>query len=46
MAYTRLKADEDIMDALVPLRKKMGAGERWGATSKKPVLETSFWGML
>ena len=27
VAYIRFKADKDIMDALVHLRKKMGAGE-------------------
>ena len=40
--YTRFEADKDIMDALVHLRKKRGAG---GTTSGKPVLETSLWGM-
>ena len=34
MAYTRFKADKDIMDALVHHRKKSGAGgsNRWRAT--------------
>ena len=46
MAYTRFKADEDIMDALVHPRKKMGAGG-WGeATAGEPVLTTLLWGML
>ena len=30
MAYTRFEADEDIMDALVGLRKKTGAGGNKG----------------
>ena len=36
MAYTRFKADKDIMDALVHLGKKKGAGG--GATAGEPVL--------
>ena len=38
VAYTHLKADKDIMDALVQLRKKMGGRGR--ATSGEPVLAT------
>ena len=30
VAYTRFEADEDIMDALVGLRKKTGEGENNG----------------
>ena len=46
VAYTRFKADKDIMDALVHLRKKRGAGERGEAIAGEPVLATPFWGML
>ena len=46
-AYTRSEADEDIMNALVHLRKKTKVGGgRTGSTSGGPVLETSLWGML
>ena len=45
-AYTRFKADKDIMDALVRLMKKTGTGGREGATSGEKVLATSLWGML
>ena len=45
-ASTRLKADKDIMDALVHPRKKRGAGG-WGeATAGEPVLVTRLSGML
>ena len=33
MAYTRFKVDDDIMDALVHLRKKRGVGGRGEATA-------------
>ena len=46
VAYTRFKADKDIMDALVHLRKKKEAWGRGGATAGEPVLETPLWGML
>ena len=46
MAYTRLKVDKDIMDALVHLNKKPGGKGRGGATTGDPVLETSLWAML
>ena len=39
----RIKADRDIMDALVHSRKKMGAG---GETSRESVLATSLRDML
>ena len=39
--YMRFKADKDIMDALVHLRKKTGAGGRGRVTSGEPVLSTS-----
>ena len=45
-AYTRFKADKDIMNALVYLRKKMGEGGRGKATAREPVLATPLWGML
>ena len=46
VAYTRFKADKDIMDVLVHLRKKGGAGG-WGeATAGEPVLVVPLWGML
>ena len=44
VVYTRFKAYKGMMDALVHLRKKTGAGERGGAVSGEPVLETSLWG--
>ena len=46
VAYTRFEADEDIMDALVGLRKKTGAGERGRTTAGEPTPATSLWGML
>ena len=46
VAYKRFKADKDVMNALVHLREKAGAGGRGGATSGDPVLATSLWGML
>ena len=45
-ASARFKANKGIMDALVHLRKKRGAGG-WGeATAGESVLATSLWGML
>ena len=46
VASTRFKADEGIMDALVHLRKKRGAGGRGEATVGESVLATPLWGML
>ena len=46
LASTRFKADKGIMDALVHLRKKRGAGGRGEATVKESVLATPLWGML
>ena len=46
VASTRFKADKGIMNALVHLRKKRGAGGRGEATAGEPVLATPFWGML
>ena len=46
VASTRFKADKDIMDALVHLRKKMWAGGRVEATVGESVLTTPLWGML
>ena len=46
MAYTRFKANKDIMDAMVYLRKKKGAEGRGEATDGEPVLATLLWGML
>ena len=46
VAYTRFKGDRDIMDALVHLRKKRGAGGRVEATVGEPVLATPLWGIL
>ena len=43
VASTRFKANKGIMDVLVYLRKKRGAGE---ATAGEPVLATPLWGML
>ena len=45
VASTRFKADEGIMDALVHLRKKRGAGGRGEATARESVLATPLWGM-
>ena len=49
MASARFEADKGIMDALVHLRKKRGAGGRGGrveATVRESVLATPLWGML
>ena len=46
VASTRFKADKGIMDALVHLRKKKGAGGRGEATAGESVLATLLWGML
>ena len=46
VAFTRFKADKGIMDALVYLRKKKGAGDRGEETSGESVLATPLWGML
>ena len=46
LASTRFKADKGIMDALVHLRKKRGAGGRGEATVGESVLATPFWDML
>ena len=46
MASTRSKADKDIMDDLVHLRKKREAGERGDATAGETVLATLLWGIL
>ena len=46
VASTRVKADKDIMDALIHLRKKRGAGGREEATAGESVLATPLWGML
>ena len=43
---TRFKTDRGIMDALVHLRKKRGAGGRGEATAGESVLATPLWGML
>ena len=43
---TRFKADKRIMDALVHLRKKRGAGGQGGASAGESVLATPLWGML
>ena len=46
VASTRFKADRGIMDALVHLRKKRGAGGRREATAGESALATPLWGML
>ena len=43
---TRFKADRGIMDALIHLRKKRGAGGRGEAIVGESVLVTLLWGML
>ena len=46
-ASTRFKADKGIMDALVHLRKKRGAGGRGETTVGESALATTpLWGML
>ena len=46
VASTRFKADKGIMEALVHLRKKRGAGGRGDATAGDSVLATTLWGMF
>ena len=46
LGSTRFKADKGIMDALVNLRKKRGAGGRGEATAGELVLVTPLWGMI
>ena len=46
LVSTRFKADKGIMDALVHLRKKRGAGGRGEAIVGESVLATPLWGML
>ena len=46
VASTCFKADKCIMDALVHLREKKGAGGRGEATAGESVLVTPLWGML
>ena len=46
VASTRFKADKGIMDALVHLRKKRGAGARGEATAGESFLATPLWSML
>ena len=45
VASTRFRADKGIMDALVHLRKKRGAGGRGEATAGESVLATPLWTM-
>ena len=46
VASTHFKADEGVMDALVHLRKKKGAGGLGEATAGESVLATPLWGIL
>ena len=46
LASTRFKANKGIVDALVHLRKKRGAGRRGEVTVGESVLATPLWGML
>ena len=46
MVSTRLRADKCILDALVHLRKKKGAGGPGEATVGESVLARPLWGML
>ena len=46
MASTRFNADKGIMDALVHLRKKRGAGGHGEAAVGESALATPLWGML
>ena len=41
VAYTRFEADKGIIDGLVGLRKKAGAGGRGEITSREPAPATS-----
>ena len=46
VAYTRFKADKDIMNVLEHMRKKKGAGGAGGNNCRTAVLATPLWGML
>ena len=46
LASTRFKTDKGLIDALVRLRKKRGAGGRGEATVGESALGTPLWGML
>ena len=46
VAYTRFKANKDIMDDLVHLRKTKGVGVRGEATAGESALAMQIWGML
>ena len=46
VAYTRFDPDKGIMDALVGLREKVGAGGRGKTTAGELAPATSLWGML
>ena len=46
VAYTRFEADKGIMDALVGLREKAGAGGRGKTTAGEFGPATTLWGML
>ena len=46
LASTHFKTDKGIMDALVHLKKKRGAGGRGEATVGKSAVATPLWGML
>ena len=46
VANACLKADKDIMDALVHLNRNKGTGGRVKATAGEPALATSLWGVL
>ena len=46
MVYTRFKANKDVMDGLVHLRKKMGSEGQGEINVGDPALATSLWGML
>ena len=46
LASTHFKADRGIMDDLVHMKKKRGAGGQGEATVGEPALATPLWGML
>ena len=46
IASTRFKAEKGIMDTLVHLRKKKGAGVRGEETAGESILATLLWGIL
>ena len=46
LASTRFKADKGMVDNLIHLRRKRGAGQRGEATVGESVVATPLWGIL